>query len=178
MKLIAEQCSVISISNLQKTIRKIIDRDDPGASEEEIFKYTEEELLKFKVNDQTFQYNNMKNKLGGYRWFFTCDGCNNRVQKLFLPPEAFKDYKHQYLCKECHCLLNESVMKANNNLYKKVIRPLRKLRKIEEQLEKGHLQEKKIEDLLNEYDAIDREMKTSPEYRLYAFKKKRGMKIT
>jgi uncharacterized protein YlaI len=178
MKLVAEQCSVISISNLQKTIRKIINRDDPTASDEDIFKYTEEELLKFQVNNQTFQYTYMKNQLGGYRWFFICEGCKSRVQKLFLPPEVFKDYKQLYLCKECHNLLNESVMKANNNLYKKVIRPLRKLRKIEVQLEKGHLQEKKVEELLNEYDAIEREMKTCPEYRLYAFKKKRGMKIT
>jgi nitrate/nitrite-specific signal transduction histidine kinase len=69
-------------------------------------------------------------------------------------------------------------MRANNNLYKRVIKPLKKLRKIEEQLEKGHLQEKKIEELLNEYDTLDREMKTCPEYRLYAFKKKRGIKIS
>jgi uncharacterized protein YlaI len=177
MKLVAEQCSVISISNLQKTIRKIINRDDPTASEEEVFRYTEQELLKFKINDQTFQYNFMKNQLGGYRWFFFCGKCNSRVQKLFLPPEAYTNYEHKYLCKDCHDLLNESVMKANNNLYKRVIRPLRKLRKIEEQLEKGHIQEKKIEELLNEYDAIEKEMKSFPEYRLYAFRKKRGIKI-
>jgi hypothetical protein len=178
MKLVAEQCSVISISNLQKTIRKVINRDDPTASDEDIFKYTEQELSKFQVNNQTFQYTYMKNKMGGYRWFFICGKCKSRVQKLFLPPDVFREYTHLYHCKECHGLLNESVMKANNNLYKKVIRPLRKLRKIEEQLEKGHLQEKKVEELLNEYDAIEREMKLCPEYRLYAFKKKRGMKIS
>ena len=177
MKLVAEQCSIISISNLQKTIRKIINRNDPEASEDEIFKYTEQELQKFKVNDQPFEYTFIKNQLGGYRWFFVCEKCKGRAQKLFLPPEAYKTYTHQYLCKKCHGLLNESVMKSNNSLYKKVIKPLKKLRKIEEQLEKGHLQEKKIEELLNEYDTIDREMKTCPEYRLYAFKKKRGIKI-
>lgn len=177
MKLVAEQCSVISISTLQKTIRKLINRDDPTANEEEIFNHTQQELSKFQVNGQVFQYTFVKNQLGGYRWFFTCSKCQRRVQKLFLPPQAYANYEHQYLCKECHGLLNESVMKANNNLYKKVIRPLKRLREIEAKLEKGHLQEKKVEELLNEYDQIEQEMKTSPEYRLYAFRKKRGMKV-
>jgi uncharacterized protein YlaI len=177
MKLFAEQCSIISASDLQRTIRKLIDRDDPTANEDEVLKYTEEELQKFQVNGQTFLYTNIKNQLGGYRWFFICEKCKNRVQKLFLPPEAFANYEHKYLCKECHGLLNESVMKANNNLYKKVIKPLKRLREIETKLERGHLQEKKVEDLLNEYDQIEQNMKTSPEYRLYAFKKKRGMKV-
>jgi hypothetical protein len=177
MKLVAEQCSIISASNLQKTIRKLIDQDDPTANEEEIFKYTEQEIQKFQVNNQSFFYTYIKNQLGGYRWFFLCEKCKQRVQKLFLPPENFPNYEHKYFCKKCHGLLNESVMKANNNLYKKVIKPLKRLREIETKLEKGHLQESKIEELLNEYDHIEQEMKTSPEYRLYAFKKKRGIKV-
>jgi len=177
MKLVAEQCTIISISNLQREIRRVIDRDDSTANEDDVFKNTEQELKKFTVNGQKFQYTFIKNCLGGYRWFFICDKCNTRVQKLFLPPEAYTNYEHKYLCKACHSLLNESVMKANNNLYKKVIRPLRRLREIEGKLEKGHLTSQKVEELLNEYDKIESEIKSSPEYRHYAFKKKRGMNI-
>jgi len=177
MKLVIEQCSVISISTLQKKLRKSIDLNNSESTEEEIFKFTEEELDKFKVNGQSFQYTNIKNHLGGYRWFFICEKCKNRVQKLFLPPQAFAEYDHKYLCKDCHKLYNESVMKANNSTYKKVIRPLKRLREIEEKIQKGHLTEKKIEELLNEYDAIEQEMKNCIEYRQYIFKKKRGMKI-
>ena len=177
MKAVVEQCTTINIGNLQTDIRKVINRDKPGSTEEEIYKFTEEELNKFRINNQSFKYTSIKNRLGGYRWFFLCEKCNNRALKLFLPPVTFQEYEHLFLCKACHKLLNESVMKANNNLYKKVIKPLRKLREIEEKLEKGHLQEKKIEELLNEYDRIEQEMKTTPEYRLYAFKKKRGIKV-
>jgi hypothetical protein len=99
------------------------------------------------------------------------------ILKLFLPPEAYPNYEHKYFCKVCHKLSNESEVKANNNLYKKVIRPLRKLREIEAKLEKGHLTSQKIEELLNEYDKIEQEIKSSPEYRHYSFKKKRGMNI-
>lgn len=177
MKLMIEQCSVISISALQKAVRNLIRKDQPFANEEETFRYTEEEFNKFHVNDQTFEYTYQKNQLGGYRWFFVCGKCKGRALKLFLPPEAFKEYEHMYYCKKCHKLLNESVLKAGSGLYRKVIRPLRRLREIEVKLEKGHLQEKKVEELLNEYDILEQEMKDCPEYRLYAFRKKRGMKI-
>ena len=177
MKLLAEQCSVISISTLQKKIRKVIDQDKPESSDEEIFKFTEEELNKFQVNGQKFSYTFMKAWLGGYRWFFTCEKCKERVQKLFLPPEVYKEYEHKYLCKTCHNLCNESVVKANKPIYRKVIRPLKRLQEIETMLEKGHLRENKIEELLNEYDQIEQEMKNTLEYRQYVFKKKRGMKI-
>ena len=173
----SEQCSVISISALQKAVRGLIRKDYPDATEDETFNFTESEFKKFTVNDQFFDYTFQKNQLGGYRWFFVCGKCGGRALKLFLPPEAFKDYEHKYFCKKCHKLLNESVLKAGSGLYRKVIRPLRRLREIEAKLEKGHLQEKKVEELLNEYDLLEQGMKDCPEYRLYAFRKKRGMKI-
>lgn len=177
MKLVAEQCTIISVSALQKEIRRLIDRDNPDSTEDEIFSFTENELKKFRINDQFFQYTYTKNHLGGYRWFFMCEKCNNRALKLFLPPEALKNYEHKYYCKDCHKLLNESVMKANNSMYQKVIRPLRQLKEIEKRIEKGHLTNKKIDELLNEYDEIEQELKTRPEYRYYTFKKKRGLNI-
>ena len=177
MKLVAEQCSVINISNLQKTVRRNLDLNNPDATDEEIFKYTEDELNKFQINGQGFSYTFMKNILGGYRWFFQCGKCRARVQKLFLPPEIFPGYERKYLCKECHNLCNESVLKAKNKIYRRVIQPLKKLQAIETKLEKGHLTEKKTVELLDEYDGIEQEMKNCLEYRQYVFKKKRGLKL-
>ena len=177
MKLVAEQCTIVSISSLQREIRRVINKEDPTATEENVFIHTQQELSKFKLNNQAFNYTYIKNKLGGYRWFFICEKCQGRVLKLFLPPEAYTNYEHKYHCKECHGLLNESVMKANNSLYQKVIRPLRRLKEIELKLEKGHLTGQKVEELLNEYDKLEMTLKSCPEYRHYAFKKKRGMNI-
>jgi hypothetical protein len=177
MRLVSEQCSVLSVNALQTAIRKIINKNYSGATEDEVFKYTQEELEKFTVNNQKFEYTHLPNRLGGYRWFFSCGKCKGRVSKLFLPPEGVPGYEHQYWCKECHGLHNESVMKANNNIYKKVVKPLKRLREIEEKLEKGHLMKDKVQELLNEYDELEKQMKDTQEYRLYAFKKKRGIKI-
>ena len=46
-----------------------------------------------------------------------------------------------------------------------------------EDLSHVDLSEIKIEELLNEYDAIEQEMRNTPEYRLYAFRRKRGMNV-
>lgn len=177
MKLLVEQCTSISISDLQKEIRRTIDQDNPGATEEEIYKITADELNKFRVKNQSFKFFAMNNRLGGHRWFFVCGDCDRKAQKLFLPPEEDTEHSHKFSCKTCHGLVNESVMKANNNIYKKVVRPLQQLRKIEAKLEKGHLTSEKVQQLLDEYDVIEQEMKNTPEYRHYVFKKKRGMKI-
>lgn len=171
MKLVAESCSSISISNLQKTIRKMIDRDHPDSSEQEIFDFTKEELDKFSVNGQHFSYSHMKNRLGGYRWFFLCPKCETRAGKLFLPPES-SGLEHKYLCKSCHGLQNQSAVIGKSNIYKKVLKPLKRMKQIEESLEKGYLTSDKTEELLNEYDALEQSMKETPEYRLYIFKRR------
>lgn len=177
MALSVEQCSSIACNTLQKNIKKLINKEFPGATEDEVFSHTQAELVKFEINGQIFKYDYMRNQLGGYRWFFLCDKCNKKANKLFLPPKEAVGYEHQYLCKRCHKLKNESVLKANSKLYKSVLRPLKKLREIEQKLEIGHLRPEKTKELLDEYDAIEKEMKSTPEYRLYVFKRKRGLKI-
>jgi hypothetical protein len=49
------------------------------------------------------------------------------------------------------------------------------MKNIENRLERGHLSSDKTQALLDEYDTIEKELKTSPEYRLYQFKKRHGM---
>ena len=177
MQLMAEQCSSISCSDLQTNIRKMIRKDYPDSSIQETFEHTQEELNKFAIDGQHFEYSYYENQLGGYRWFFVCSKCHTKVNKLFLPPQHFEGYERLYLCKSCHHLKNESVIKANNNLYKTVLKPQRKLRAIEKKLEVGHLRPEKIKELLDEYESIERAIRETPEYRLYLFKKKRNLNV-
>jgi len=168
-----ENCSSINISALQKTIRKNIDKDYPESSEEEIFSITNAELDKFSINNQKFKYSSMKNRLGGYRWFFLCPQCSSRVNKLWIPPRG-SGLTQKYFCKNCHGLKNQSVIMGQNKIYKKVIRPLKRMKEIEAKLEAGYLRNNIVENLLNEYDQLEKKMKNCPEYRLYIFKKRRG----
>jgi hypothetical protein len=177
MALCVEQCTSISCSNLQTNIRKLIDKDYPESSEEEIFVYTQEELKKFEIDGQSFEFVFIKNHLGGYRWFFICSKCKGKANKLFLPPKEALAHEQKYFCKRCHHLRNESVMMANNKLYKSVIKPLKRLREIEKKLEVGHLKGEKVQELLDEYEVLEKQMRATPEYRLYVFKKKKGMKV-
>lgn len=174
MKLVLENCSVINCSHLQRAARKIIDRDYPESNIEELYKYTYAELQKFSANGQTFEYTAVKNYLGGHRWFFFCPKCKSRVSKLFLPPET-SGLEHSYQCKSCLGLKNQSAVMGQNKLYKKVTRPLRRMQEIRTKLERGHLTSKKIQELLDEYEKLEQEVKSCPEYRLYAFKKKQGI---
>jgi hypothetical protein len=171
MAIMVEFCSMISIGALQKTVRKMFKRDFPGSSEEEDYKNTEEELKKFTINDQVFNYTAIKNKLGGYRWFFFCPKCNNRVSKLFLPPKD-TSLESRYLCKSCHKLKNQSVVMGQSKIYKKVTKPLKRMKEIEKKLERGYLSNPKIQILLDEYDKLEKNLKNTPEYRLYTFRKK------
>jgi hypothetical protein len=178
MGLCVEQCTSISCSTLQSGIRRMINRDYPKSTEEDIFKYTQEELRKFEIGEQRFKFLSINNQLGGFRWFFLCPKCEQKVIKLFLPPRGtFLTHEQKYLCKKCHHLKNESALKANNKLYQTVLKPLKRLRDIEKKLEIGHLKEEKIDELLNEYAVIEDRMKATPEYRLYLFKKKRNLPV-
>jgi hypothetical protein len=170
MKITLEHCSYIFIGYLQKAIRKILKRDYPGASAEELYHYMEQELKKFTVNDQFFEFISMPNRFGGNRWFFLCPRCKNKASKLFLPPEQSLLEK-KYLCKTCHNLKNQSTVMGQNKMYKHVTRPLIRLKKIQEKLEAGYLNNTTIERLLNEYEQIETTLKKRPEYRLYVFRK-------
>lgn len=174
MKIALENCLSICVGKLQKAIRKTINRDYPESTEEEIHNFTERDLLSFTINNQTFKYTSLKNRLGGHRWFFLCPKCGRRVSKLFMPPENYGLVK-QYQCKECHGLRNQSAIMGQNKFYRRVTRPLKRMKDLEDRLARGHLNSDKIQELLNEYDALEKELKSSPEYRLYQFKRRRGM---
>jgi hypothetical protein len=174
MQLTVEACSSVCINPLQRTIKRQVNRDYPESSTEEIYNYTLIELNKFSVNDQFFQFEAIKNFLGGYRWFFLCPKCNKRSSKLFLPPEGM-GRETKYFCKSCQRLKNQSALSGQNNMYRKVTRPLKKMKEIENKIAKGHLRGGKVEQLLDEHEKLDKELRGCQEYRLYTFKKKHNL---
>jgi len=175
MQTTVECCSSISVHTLHNTIKKIIDRDYPESTVDEVYNYMTEELRKFSVNNQYFEYDAMKNYLGGYRWFFLCPKCKTRASKLFLPPPTAKNKESKYLCKNCHKLKNQSALMGQNVMYQKVTKPLKKMKEIEDRISKGRLKAEAAQALLDEYDSLEKELKNSPEFRLYSFKKKHAL---
>lgn len=174
MQLTVEKCTSININSLQKTIKKIIKRDYPDATVEEVYIHTSNELKEFSVNDQIFDYEALQNHLGGHRWFFLCPRCEKRASKLFLPPEGM-NREPRYLCKVCHKLKNQSALQGQNNMYRRVTKPLKRMKDIQNKIQRGHLKSEKVQALLEEHDNIEKELKESPEYKLYVFKKKHNL---
>jgi hypothetical protein len=170
-RLTIENCTVISAAALQTAIRKEIRKSHPEATHQEVFDMTGSELVRFSANDQFFTYTQVTNKMGGYRWFFKCPKCGSRVGKLFLPPFNLT-HEHVYACKECHKLKNQSALMGQSKIYMKVIRPLKRMQDIENKLQRGYLSSDKIKELLDEYDILDKDVKSCQEYRLYMFRKR------
>lgn len=174
MQVTVENCTSLCVNPLQKSVKKQILKDYPECSSEELCKHMYEQLKKFTVNEQFFNYESLKNYLGGNRWFFLCPKCKNRVSKLFLPPEAAKK-ENKYLCKTCHRLKNQSAIQGQNKIYRKVTKPLKRMKDIEDKITKGHLRPEKVQELLDDYERLEINLKKSPEYRLYKFKKKHDL---
>jgi len=176
MKLTVESCNTIYIGRLQKTLKKQIAKDYPDSTVEETYNHMQRELGGFTANNQKFSYTAIQNKLGGHRWFFKCPKCSSRVSKLFLPPNGSTPDK-RYLCKACHNLKNRSAVLGQSRIYQNVYKPMKRMKEIEQKLEKGYLPNNKVQELLDEYDKLEAHMKQCPEYRLYLFRKRRGMEI-
>lgn len=175
MQITVENCSAININTLQKTIKRIIRNDLPSATKQQIHDLTLEKLNEFTANEQIFEYEAMENYLGGYRWFFKCPKCKKRSTKLFLPPKELVSRSQKYYCKGCHKLKNQSALQGQNNIFRKVTRPLRRMKDIEEKIAGGHLTKERVQELLNEYERIEEKLRDSPEYRLYVFKIKHNL---
>jgi hypothetical protein len=174
MQITVESCSSIDVNTLQSTIKRIIRREYPESTKEEALAHTTNELRKFSVDGQFFEYTNLKNYLGGFRWFFLCPKCKKKANKLFLPPLGSKK-EHVYACKACHKLKNQSAIMGQNSMYKMVTRPLKRMKIIEDRVARGHLPAERIQELLNEYETLEAQLKDSPEFRLFSFKKKHNL---
>jgi hypothetical protein len=143
---------------------------DLEANEELIHAMIQRSLKKFNLNGQTFEYSCRKNHLGGYRWYVLCPQCKKVCLKLYLP-NKYKDKEQIYQCKKCHGLKNSSSLLGATKRYKKVIKPLKRLEAIKAILLKRGVRSEKAKNLLLEYEQIERELDSSPEYRLWKFQR-------
>ena len=174
MKITVESCTSICIAKLQTSIKKQILQDYVDPNPDEIYSYTKQELDNFTTNGQTFKYWALPNVFGGHRWFFLCPKCSTKATKLFLPPEN-SPMEKKYLCKACHKLKNQSAVMGHNKLYKNVFQPMKRMKEIEDKLDRGYLGSDTVQKLLDEYDVLEKKMQSCQEYRLYKFKKKREL---
>lgn len=172
-----ESSVCFNVFNLIKKIKQNLINKYPDITEETLDDLVFKSLGNFKLNDQEFEFERISNNFGGSRWYIKCPKCNAQAMKLYLPSK-YKDREKRYLCKSCHKLKNLSVILGNTKRYKEVIKPLRKLEKIRSQLLKKGIKLEKAEELLNEYDKIEKELSSSPEYRLYKFQKQYGDNVS
>ena len=168
-----ERCTSISVNVLKRSIRSAILKKLPGLSKEELCSFMLDELKKVTVNDQYFDYNPTDNHLGGIRWYFVCPKCGGNAGKLFLPPPEDMKREKIYACRRCHKIRH--ISSGQSVMYKTVVKPLRRLKEIEDKIKRGHLKKTKIIALLDEYEEIENKLKASPNYRLYSFKKSHDM---
>lgn len=168
-----ESTTCFSFQNLVKKVKNNVRNRFPGKKEEEFREIMFKALSAFELNGQKFEYDFSLNHLGGERWFVKCPKCKNPCLKLFLPSK-YKDREQKYLCKNCHKLKNASILLGSTKRYKKVVKPLKRLEWLRNQLLKKSMTPEKAKPFLDEYEHIEKELASSPEYRLFKFQKEHG----
>ncbi len=168
-----ESTVCFTFNNLLKKVKTFLKKQYPHASVDMINYQLKESLKLFSINNQFFEYDAIPNTLGGLRWFILCPKCGKKSLKLFLP--KLDDREPLYLCKDCHKLKPNSMLLCNNKKYAHITRPLSRMEKIKKQLlRKKNMNPEELEKLFKEYDRIEQRLITSPEYRLWMFKKEHG----
>jgi transposase-like protein len=130
-------------------------------------------LNSFSLNGQHFEFTTIDLMLGGYRFYVVCPKCGLRRTRLYLP-NKFPDREQRYLCSTCHRLKTFSKMNHKSKKYKTIIRPLKKMEALKKKILKGKLTSEESAALLNEYEALERSLQNSPEYRLWRFNVEHG----
>lgn len=170
----AESATCFTFSELATRVKRETKSKYPNLSETQLRDLVHQSLKRFTINDQTFEYISFANHLGGFRWYVLCPKCGKKCLKLYLPSK-FPKREQKYLCKECHNLKNSSSLLGATKRYQKVVKPLKKLDTIKAKLLKRSITPEAAKELLAEYEQIERELRNSPEYRLWEFRKKHGM---
>jgi hypothetical protein len=169
-----ETCVCFNFVNLLRNVRRDVQKRISRGTEGD--RYRQEilnNLLKFEINGQRFTYATAKNKLGGVRWFVNCPKCGRKKMKLYLPTR-FPDREQLYQCSACHRLKVTSYLRGKSYKYKSFIRPLRRMQKIKDALLNKRCPKDKAQELLAEYESLERVLKNTPEYRLWRFKVEHG----
>lgn len=171
-----ESAACFNFSNLVKKIKQKLQKDNPNIVQEELLEKILKNIRTFELNNQTFDFIYLTNQLGGYKWYVKCPKCGRTGYKLYLPQnDGVRE--HKYYCKKCHKLKNISALMGASKKYKKVYKPLKKLEKIRAMLLRKSMTPIKAQPLLDAYDRIEKELASSPEYRLWKFQKEHAKNV-
>lgn len=169
----SESAKCFSFSNLIGKVKTELKEKHPGISNEILFGLVTKSLSTFKLNGQTFEYSSQDNYLGGNRWYIKCPMCGDKCLKLFLP-DNLEGRQPLYACKECHKLKNTSAILGTTSKYLNVIKPLKRLEGLKKQLLKKTMKPWRAQELIEEYERIERSLESSPEYRHWKFQQRFG----
>ena len=169
-----ETCVCFNFTNLLRNVRSEVQtRIDRGKEAERYREEIHSGLRAYEINNQQFTFSTIPNKLGGVRWFVHCPKCNCRTMRLYLPTK-FPDREQQYLCSRCHHLMQTSLLKGKSKNYKTIIRPLKRMQKLKDILMNGRHTPAQAHPILEEYERLEKDLKDTPEYRLWKFKVEHG----
>jgi len=169
-----ETCVCFNFINLLRNVRsEVRTRVDRGKEPERYRAEILAGLEAYEVNGQRFKYSTVPNRLGGVRWYVRCPKCDSRTMKLFLPTR-YPDREQRYLCAKCHRLQQTSLVKGKSKKYKTIIRPLKRMQKLKDMLMNTHLTPDEAKPLIDEYENLSKNLKNTPEYRLWKFKMEHG----
>lgn len=171
-----ESTTCFNFNNLCSKIKKDLLKKNGNLRGKALDKQIVDSLKTFAINDQTFEYTSSKNHLGGRRWYVKCPKCKSLCLKLYLPTK-YSDREQKYQCRDCHKLKNESLLLGNSTKYRKVVKPLKRLEKLRSMLLKKGLDPLKAKPILDEYERVEKDLSSSPEYRLYRFQKEHGVQF-
>ena len=172
----AESTTSFDFNTLIIRVKKGLLNKYPGISGESLVDLMHKNLKEFRLNGQQFDFEANPATLGGIRFLVKCPKCGVPSVKLYLP-SSFPDREKLYLCKKCHRLKNACRMISRTPLYSKVIKPLRRLERLNEILMEKNITPEKAQPFLDEYKKIEKELAESPEYRLFKFRKEHGVDI-
>lgn len=159
-----ETAHCLDVNRLVSTIKNAVKTSFAGKKNEltakDVAEAVEHNLKVFSLDDQSFTFYSVPNKLGGCRWLARCPKCGSNVLKLYKPEGG-----DHYQCKDCHNLRSPSALYGPTRRYKEVIRPMRRMERIKEILSSSNLSEAKTKSLLDEYDKLEKSLQDSTFFR-------------
>lgn len=168
-----EMCVCLDFAKLVRNIKKSITAKRGKQRDEAYRDEIHKNLELFELNGQKFQYLATRRSLGGLLWYILCPKCGKPKRCLYLP-NKFEDREQIYLCRDCHELRPLCVMGGKSVTYKKIIKPLKRMHVIKELLTNKKFSNPEAKSLLDEYENLEKTLKSSEEYRLWKFRIEHG----
>ncbi len=171
-----ENTTSYKFSELFSKVKKSINASLPDLTCDQEIHMVLEELKNFKLNGQTFDVEHEAMPNGGIRWYVKCPECMVRTTILYLPTQL-EDREQKYLCKYCHKLKPASLRYGSSTYYLKILKPIKRLDKVKSLLLNKRLKPDETTKLLDEYEALKKELNSCAEYRLIKFKQEHGVNV-